>query len=47
MPWVGLEPTIPELERPKKIYALERAATVIGSFTRIIIEELFFKYSSV
>jgi hypothetical protein len=31
MPWVGIEPTIPALERAKKVHALDRAATVIGS----------------
>jgi hypothetical protein len=30
MPWVGLEPTIPELERAKTVHALDGAATVIG-----------------
>jgi hypothetical protein len=31
MPWVGFEPTTPVVERAKTIYALERAATVIGT----------------
>jgi hypothetical protein len=30
MPRVGFEPTIPVLERAKKVHALDRAATVIG-----------------
>jgi hypothetical protein len=30
MPGVRFEPTIPVLERAKKVHALERAATVIG-----------------
>jgi hypothetical protein len=29
MPRVGLEPTIPALERTKTVHALDRAATVI------------------
>jgi hypothetical protein len=32
MPCVGFEPTIPESERAKKIYDLERSATVTDSF---------------
>jgi hypothetical protein len=32
MPPVGLEPTIPVFERTKTVHALDRAATVIGSF---------------
>jgi hypothetical protein len=32
MPRVGFEPTISEFEQAKKIHALDRAATVIGSF---------------
>jgi hypothetical protein len=30
MPKKGFEPTIPEFERAKTVYALDRAATVIG-----------------
>jgi hypothetical protein len=30
MPWVGFEPTIPVLERAKKVHALDRTATVTG-----------------
>jgi hypothetical protein len=30
MPLVEFEPTIPVLERAKTVYALDRAATVIG-----------------
>jgi hypothetical protein len=30
MPEVGLEPTIPVLERAKTVHALDRTATVIG-----------------
>jgi hypothetical protein len=32
MPRVGFEPTIPVFEREKTVHALDRAATVIGSF---------------
>jgi hypothetical protein len=32
MPLVGFEPTIPVFERKKTVYALDRAATVIGYF---------------
>jgi hypothetical protein len=32
MPWVGFEPTIPASERAKTVHALDRAATVIGSY---------------
>jgi hypothetical protein len=32
MPWVGFEPTIPVFERAKTVHALDRAATVTGSF---------------
>jgi hypothetical protein len=31
MPWVGFEPTIEVLERAMAVYALDRAATVIGN----------------
>jgi hypothetical protein len=31
MPWVGFEPAIPASERAKTVYALDLAATVIGS----------------
>jgi hypothetical protein len=31
MPQVGFEPTIPVFERAKMVYALDRAANVIGS----------------
>jgi hypothetical protein len=30
MSWVGFEPTISAFERPKTVYVLDRAATVIG-----------------
>jgi hypothetical protein len=33
MPWVGFEPTIPAFERAKAAYALDRAATVITSYS--------------
>jgi hypothetical protein len=33
MPRVGFEPTIPVLERTKTVYALDRAAIVIYSFS--------------
>jgi hypothetical protein len=33
MPQVGLEPTIPVFERAKTVHALDRAATVIGSYS--------------
>jgi hypothetical protein len=36
MPQVEFEPTIPVFERAKTVYALDRAATVIGR--RIIIQ---------
>jgi hypothetical protein len=39
MPSVGFEPTIPVFERAKTIYALDRAATVIGMV-------LVYEYSS-
>jgi hypothetical protein len=32
MPWVGFEPIIPVFERAKTVHALDRAATMIGSF---------------
>jgi hypothetical protein len=32
MPGVGFEPTIPAFERAKIVHALDRAATVIGTF---------------
>jgi hypothetical protein len=32
MPWVGFAPTIPAFERGKTVHALDRAATVIGSY---------------
>jgi hypothetical protein len=32
MPRVVFEPTIPAFERAKKVHALDRAATVIGSY---------------
>jgi hypothetical protein len=32
MPWVGFEPTIPVFDRAKPVYALDRAANVIGNF---------------
>jgi hypothetical protein len=31
MPRVGFEPTIPVFEREKKVHALDRAATVVGT----------------
>jgi hypothetical protein len=31
MPRVGFEPMIPAFERAKTVYALDRAATVIGN----------------
>jgi hypothetical protein len=31
MPRLGFEPTIPVFERAKKVHALDRAATVIGT----------------
>jgi hypothetical protein len=33
MPWVEIEPTIPEFELGKTVQALDRAATVIGKIT--------------
>jgi hypothetical protein len=32
MPRVGVEPTIPEFETAKTVHALDRAATVIGTW---------------
>jgi hypothetical protein len=32
MPWVGFETTIPASERAKIVHALDRPATVAGSF---------------
>jgi hypothetical protein len=32
-PWVGIEPTIPALDRAKTFHASDRAATVIGNIT--------------
>jgi hypothetical protein len=32
MPQVGFEPTIPVFEPAKTVHALDRAATMIGSF---------------
>jgi hypothetical protein len=32
MPWLVFEPTIPALERAKIVYALDRAATLIGVY---------------
>jgi hypothetical protein len=37
MPWVGLEPTTSEFERAKTIHALDRAATVIGTYVFIVL----------
>jgi hypothetical protein len=37
MLWVGFEPTIPVLERARTIYALDRAATGIGSVEKAVI----------
>jgi hypothetical protein len=34
MPRMGFEPTIPVFERANTVHALERAATVIGSFPK-------------
>jgi hypothetical protein len=46
MPWVGLESTIPAFERTKTVHILERAATVIGSYSskqqEFIIYELIY-----
>jgi hypothetical protein len=36
MPRVGFEPKIPMFERAKTVYALDRAATVIGKQTAYI-----------
>jgi hypothetical protein len=36
MPWVGFEQTIPEFERTKTVHALDRAATVIGIYSRMV-----------
>jgi hypothetical protein len=33
IPWAGIEPTIPVFELAKTVYALDRAATVIGQGT--------------
>jgi hypothetical protein len=35
MPRVEFEPTIPVFERAKTVHALDRAATVVGSFSEI------------
>jgi hypothetical protein len=32
MPWVGFEPAIPAFERVKTVHALDRSATVTGSY---------------
>jgi hypothetical protein len=37
MPWVGFEPTIPATKRVKTVHALDRAATVTGLLTYIIL----------
>jgi hypothetical protein len=37
MPWVGFEPTIPAFKRAKTVYALDRAATVIGVISSFVI----------
>jgi hypothetical protein len=36
MPWMGFEPTIPAFERAKKVYALDRAANVIGTWANLL-----------
>jgi hypothetical protein len=38
MPWVGLEHTIPALERAETVHVLDRAATVIGPSTGYLVE---------
>jgi hypothetical protein len=47
MPWVVLEPTIPEFERAKIVHALDHKATVIGpmlhSFRKILLIPLGLK----
>jgi hypothetical protein len=41
MPWVVFEPTIPAFERAKTVYALDRAATVIGFPVSLRSENLY------
>jgi hypothetical protein len=41
MPRVGFEPTIPAMEGPKTVHALDRAATVIGLCLRDIIYVIY------
>jgi hypothetical protein len=36
MPQVGFEPTIPLFERAKTVYAIDRAATVIGAYQALV-----------
>jgi hypothetical protein len=38
MPEVGFEPTTPVFERAKTVHASDGGATVIGSLTRIVLE---------
>jgi hypothetical protein len=45
MPRVGLEPTIPALEWAKTVYALHRAATVIGIKITKNLEDQLWKIS--
>jgi hypothetical protein len=40
MPWVGFEPTIPVFERTKTVHALNRAATVIGGKTCLVLYKI-------
>jgi hypothetical protein len=40
MPPVGFEPTISVLERAKTVHALDRATTVIGIFSFIVLKYL-------
>jgi hypothetical protein len=37
MPQVEFEPTIPVFERAKRVYALDRAATVMGNWNVITV----------
>jgi hypothetical protein len=36
MLWLGFEPTIPAFDRAKRVYALDRAATVIGCLNQLL-----------
>jgi hypothetical protein len=44
MLWVRFEPTIPGFERAKTVYALDRAATVIGTYLYLLLLLLLLQF---